>query len=92
MFDFFYSLFLSLFLGEWTPNSISPIDKVVNSLSSLLVNAFGGDFQALQNFNFLNGFTAIEATSSILALVVMCLICFAVWKLVKSLFSLFFNW
>lgn len=92
MFNFFYSLYLSLFTGSWYLQTSNPIEVAVNRTASLIVNTLGGEFTTLQNFTLLDAsLTGYQLFALILAVITMFMVCFAVLKLTKAVFSIFFG-
>lgn len=93
MYAFFYSLYLSLFLGEWTTKTTAEAKTALatawDDLTSWIMNAIGGDFQTAQAMAWTNAPETIWALS--MALITMTGLSFLVWKLTKMIFGIFFG-
>lgn len=108
MFLFFIRLYASLMNGQWLPDTggIPALLKtnsnyVFQNIFNFLVNALGGNYSDLTNFNIYQSMQTIGylgenshlicLASTILALITMCGVLLAVCKVVKSLFFIFFE-
>lgn len=93
MYAFFYSLYLSLFLGEWTTKTTAEAKTALGStwedLTTWIMNTLGGDFTTAQSFTWQTAPETIWAL--IMALITMTGLSFLVWKLTKLVFSIFFG-
>ena len=106
MYAFFVSIYYSLFIGSWVNFNQSPNVTTLNTftrefaknITTFLLNLFGGNFDTLQTFDLFENslFTGNTATSVfigfavILSFVTILIICFAVFGIVKKIFSIFF--
>lgn len=101
MYAFFVSLYLALFEGNW--NSLQPsavrqqLTILIRNIFNFLLNAIGGNFDVLQDFNIfkdvignLENGSSIYCICLILAIVTMLGLLLAVTKVVKYIFSIFF--
>lgn len=96
MLAFFYSLFYSLITGNWSqytlPEARPAFVTLGNRLTSLIVNALGGHFETQQLFVLLDAtLTAEQVIAVVLSIVAMIMVCLAVFKLTKAVFSIFFG-
>lgn len=92
MYNFFYTLYLSLLTGSWQPNASNDLTNYINKVTTLVVNAFGGHFTTIQAYDLITGdLTAYGLIANVLAIVTMCGVCALVWKLTKGVFLVFFG-
>lgn len=108
MYLFFIKLYASLMAGSWLPdtNAISTSlrtnsNYVFHNIFKFVLNALGGNYGEIQNFNIFESMQTITNlgenshlvcfTASVLALITMVGVCLVVWKLTKAVFSIFFS-
>ena len=96
MLAFFYSLFLAIATGTWQLHTLADVNNALSDLlnrtGSLVINAFGGRFEVLQTFVWLdNDLTAANAFAAVSAIIALGLLCALTYKLVRMVFSIFFG-
>lgn len=93
MYAFFYSLYMSLFLGEWqtyTTQAVrSSLTTAWDELTTWLMNALGGEFATAQTMTWTTTPETLWALA--LALITLTGLCWLVWKLTRGLFGIFFG-
>lgn len=93
MITFFYSIFHALFTGTWNAYTLSEVgdtaEAVWQDVCTLAVNAFGGNFSALQTFEPVTH--PFEVVCIVLSLATLVGVCLGVWKLTKAVFTIFFT-
>lgn len=93
MITFFYSIFSALFTGEWQTYTLAEVstkaEGVWGDVCNLVVNAFGGNFSALQTFTPTTH--PFEVMCMVLSFITLVGLSFGVWKIVKAVLSIFFG-
>lgn len=104
MYEFFFTLYYSLFTGSWDA-TIQPTIKtfstiILRNILNLVVNALGGNYSSLQDFDIGTDIVGKIYSQTqfypafwgfILATITMIGVFFATWKVIKYLFSIFFQ-
>lgn len=92
MFGFFYSIYMALLNGEWVSYTATQAGQELGlfwgDLTSWLMNCLGGEFATVQTAVWQS--SPFAMLSLVLAVTTMTLVCWAVWRLTKALFSIFF--
>ena len=93
MYPFFYSLYLALFSGSWQlytdAEARSALASAWEEISNWLMNLFGGHFATIQSFTW--SVAPENIWSIVLAILTMSGVCFAVLKIIKRIFGIFFD-
>lgn len=86
-------MYLALFEGTWELRSLQEakdaLSQAWSDVTNWLMNALGGEFTAVQSFTWTANPWSIWAL--VLAVATLTLIAWAVWKLTKGIFSVFFS-